>query len=479
MAMSPEFTPAPILSLHRASFQRRFAAAIGLLCCLALAACSPKSGQVDKSQVAAVVNGVEITLREIDLVQQRLAAPNASPAALAAQRRAILGELVSTELMAQQAVSDKLDKSPEFLLDAHIAYRQALARQVEQRAVRDLEPVLPGQASDVIDRNPRRFAKRRLLMIEEMSLARPGTALLEALDSAAGGGASLDRLEQIVKESRVGYRRVVNNSATDQLSDKLADALLAAKPGRPLVVSVSPERGAVLVLLATRDAPIAGAAATQAVMTELNQQRRQQTVQAKVKAVLAAAKIDYQGEFAPGALPATADTPTLQALPMGQPPLEARVVYRQAAVALAATLACAVAVLLLVATLRFWRGRLPLSQRVDAPLPEAHAGEWNGGDDPQQALPVKLPGRIAKALVAVLVAGAVVALAILLMVGALLLPWWASAASGLFGLACGLVAAYRYPVSTPRESTRKLYWRSVLGFAVLMMGLSAATVLVA
>ncbi len=476
MAMPTDFTPASTPRLARP--RGRFAACFALTCCLALAACSPKPGQGGNGQVAAVVNGVEITLREIDLQQQRVVLPNASAATLATQRRAILGELVSTELMAQQAVSDKLDKSPDYLLDAHLAQRQALARQVEQRAVRDLAPVLPGQASDVVDRSPRRFANRRMLMIEELSLVRPGTALLETLDSAAGGGASMDRLEQIVKEARVGYRRMVNASATDQLSDKLADALLAARPGQPLVVSVSPERAAVLVVLSIKAAPIVGDAATQSVMAELNQQQRQQAVQAKVKAVVAAAKIDYLGEFAPGAVPAPApDTPL--ALPMGRPSPESRVVYRQIAVALSAALSCAMAVLLLVATLRFWRGSLwlPVLWRGKNPPPESAAGKSaSGGLAPEG--PLKAPGRIVKGLVALPVAGAVAAWAVLLMVGALLLPVWATAGFALIGLACGLLASYRYADSRLRESTRDLRWQPVLLLAVLLMGLSAATVLV-
>lgn len=234
-----------------------------------------------------------------------------------------------------------------------------------------------------------------------------------------------------------------------------------------------------LVLLTARDAPIVGDAATQAVMAELNQQLRQQTVQAKVKALVAAAKIDYQGEFAPRAVAAAPNTPPPVALPMGQPAPEFKGVYRQVAAALSAALACAVAVLLLVATLRFWLGRLWLPvlwRRKKPPTETGEAKLISGG--PAEEEPVKFSGKVAKALVALLASGGVVALAIVLVVGALLLPLWASAGCGLIGLACGVLACYRYADSRLRESTRELRWQPVLLLAALLIGLAGTTVLV-
>ena len=449
------------------------------LALFALAACSSDTGQKpEKTQVAAVVNGVEITQREVNLVYKRIEVAGTPATVAAAQQRAILADLVNTELLAQQAVADKLDATPDLMVEAHLARRQALARLVERNTLQGVADAPPDVLSKLVDANPLGFAGRKLLVLEEIALASADTALLDKLDAAATKGASMDRLEQIAREANAPLLRGLRNTSTDQLPPAVAQPLLDAKPGTPIVVQNAPDRGVVLLLRSAAAAPLVGDAATQAAATAVNMQRRRQAVQQQVQQATAAAKIVYHGAFAPHAsgkdeaLAEGAGVPQV-ALPVGAATPPAQSLLRQLAIAAAAALTCALAVLIQVHTLRYWRGWLWLPR----PWPDRWLPIYARTEDEVHLInpaSFKSASGFGKT---VLILGWLT-LAGLLFVQLFMawrrLPGWVLPLGVASGLLLGVVASHLLANSRLRQASRQARWWPVAFFMAMLLGSSCA-----
>ena len=163
------------MPLHTTPLKRKRFNPLGVILMLSLgaflAACTDKTKTpVDKPQVAAVVNGTEIMQREVDLIYKRIEVPGTPAPIATAQRRAILADLVRTELLAQQAVAEKLDKASDLEVDAQLARRQSLARLTEHRILEGVSPLPPDVLKKLVEANPIAFAQRKALVLDEMAL---------------------------------------------------------------------------------------------------------------------------------------------------------------------------------------------------------------------------------------------------------------------------------------------------------------------
>lgn len=451
------------------------------LALFALAACSSDTGQKpEKTQVAAVVNGVEITQREVELIYKRTEAPGTPVAIAAAQQRAILADLVNTELLAQQAVADKLDATPDLMVEAHLARRQALARLIERQTVQGVAAVPPDALRKMVDANPLGFGGRKLLVLEEIALATADTALLDKLDRAATQGATMDRLEQIAREAKVVLRRGLRNTATDQLPPAVAQPLLDAKPGTPIVVQNAPGRGVVLLLRSAAPAPLIGDAAIQAAANAANLQLRRQALQQQVQQAAAAATIVYHGAYAPGAAPVAGDDALPEganvpqvALPAGAATPPAQSLLRRLGIAAAAVLACALAVLVRVHTLSYWRGWLWLPR----PWPERWLPIYARTEvdahlvDPASFDAASGLGKAALTVGSLALAGL---LSVQLFMAWQRLPVWGLPLGIAGGLLLGVVASHLLAHSWVRQASRQARWWPVALFMALLLATSYA-----
>ena len=90
-----------------------------------LAACSDNSATGGASQVAAKVDGAEITLHQVNYILSKAGSVPAESIDMA--RKQVLDRLVEQELFAAKAVSEKLDRAPQTLLAIEQSRREILA----------------------------------------------------------------------------------------------------------------------------------------------------------------------------------------------------------------------------------------------------------------------------------------------------------------------------------------------------------------
>ena len=174
-----------------------------LLLAFTIVGCSPEPEKKDAGRTAATVNGVEITQREVTSLYERTAAPGVSEEARRNQERAILAGLVRGELLAQKAVAERLDRTPEFVLTLHEARRQVLAGLAEKSMLASLKPLSDEALQSVVKQNPLIFGERKLLVYEQVLMPVVDVPFLQSLNDAAGKGASLSQLVDSIKAKKL------------------------------------------------------------------------------------------------------------------------------------------------------------------------------------------------------------------------------------------------------------------------------------
>lgn len=265
-----------------------------------------QEARADGPPIVAIVNGVEITRKELDFLYARTSPPNLPPEVALERKKAILTELISSEALAQKAVEAQLEKTADFEMQMNIARRSALAEKVELELVRKGPKVSQQNALDYINTNPTMFAERQLLTLERLNLVKTDEALLDRLDKASDNGAGLSKIEKLAQESRADTRRQVFNSYSDRMEAKLLKVLLD-KPYKPVVIKFNddPTRATVLFVHSAVPAPLTGQQAMQAATIALASRQSQASKQQGSQAIAGAAKVVFYGEFAGTQLPAS------------------------------------------------------------------------------------------------------------------------------------------------------------------------------
>lgn len=262
-----------------------------------IAGCSKHAGNEDSGRIAAVVNGVEITQREVEYIYQRGAVAGTDEVAARNQRRNILSGLVRAELLAQQGAKMGLEKSPEYLLALHDSRRRALAGLAQEKLVSDVQPVTPDIVQRVIDGNPNLFGVRKLFVFDEVVISGVDLPLLQSLNVSVGKGASLADLLDAVKVRGFSFQHSVKTMTSDQIQPAILKVLSDSKSNVPVVIRVEDRFSMILMLHSITPVPIEGKAATDAATKMIVMQRKNAVLMQKLAEVLDASKITYFGEY--------------------------------------------------------------------------------------------------------------------------------------------------------------------------------------
>lgn len=252
-------------------------------------------GKEATGQVAAVVNGEEITLQEINAELGSTAIPEGVDKK--AVQQAALQRIVERRLLAQAARDDELDKTPDYLLRERQLRDALLVQLMGQRAERALK--VPGQQEidKFIADNPVMFGNRKQLMVDRIQFALPkNPEQLKALENDHSMDAVAARLQQMGIE----FRRDNTQVDSAALGQQRLQQIQALPAGEPFVI---PENGVVTVGVITgeRAEPVSPANARPIAVQAIRNKQLTDTIQQRLKQSRAAAEIEYQPGFAPAA----------------------------------------------------------------------------------------------------------------------------------------------------------------------------------
>lgn len=287
---------------------------------LALAACGgDKEGSSAKknTQVAAKVNGEEITVHQVNAALPRLNNPTDAQAKAAAKQ--VLDRLVDQQLFIQKAAEAKLDRDPQVMTAIENAKREILARAYVERVMGSAAKANPDSVKEFYAKHPELFSQRRVYRLQEIALAAKGDQA-EAIRKALPDMKTLQDVVAYAKANDIRYQANNQVRAAEQLPMEFAAKLAGMKDGE-IVAIPGPNGFAVVQIAQSQSQPLDEKQATPFIEQYLQNRSKMDLAQNELKTLRGAAKIEYVGEFAKAAAetpaPAPEKTPEQTAKPEG------------------------------------------------------------------------------------------------------------------------------------------------------------------
>lgn len=260
-----------------------------LLVFLALAGCERAAADRAATQLAAKVNGTEISLHQL-----RVGSSAGSPASVAQA----LEKVIDRELLVQKALAAKLDRDPQVLQSIENARRQLLAQAYLERAASAAGGSTRDEVRAFYAGNPALFAERRIYRLRELAVPAPAE-VIDVLRAEAAKARDLDEIGAWLRLRSVKYSVDAVEQPAEQLPLSFLPRLAGMKPGE-LALFATPLGASVIQLVNAEDAPLTEQQAAPLIEQFLAGRRRLETAAAEVKRLREVATIEYLGEFKRG-----------------------------------------------------------------------------------------------------------------------------------------------------------------------------------
>ena len=266
-----------------------------------LVGCGDKKDKA-ATQTAARVNKDEITVHQINFVlqQQRNLRPEQADAA----SRQVLERLVDQQLALQKADDLKVDRDPRVVQQLEAARRDVLARAYIDRVGEGAAKPTPEEIKAYYDQKPALFKERRIYSLQELAIEVKPDQLGE-LRQRLGASKNVPEFIEYLKGAGLPFQANQAVRAAEQLPLKSLDAIARMQDGQAALIP-TPTGAQVLVLAGSRSQPVSEEQARPAIEQFLLNERRRKLVEEDIKALRAAATIQYMGKFAEAAASAPA-----------------------------------------------------------------------------------------------------------------------------------------------------------------------------
>ena len=276
-----------------------------------LAGCGDKNKDKSASQTAAKVNKEEITVHQINFVLQQQRGLQQEQAEAVSKQ--ILERLIDQELAVQKAEDLKLDRDPRVVQQIEAARREIIARAYVEKTGEAASKPADAEIKAYYDAKPGLFAQRRIYSLQEIAIEAKPEQVATLREQLTASKSTNDFVEYLKAN---GYRFSGNQAVrpAEQLPLNLLDTFAKLNDGQAVLLPSA--TGAQVVLVAgTRSEPVDEARAKPAIEQFLSNDAKRKLVEADIKALRAAAKIEYEGKFAPASAEAASAAPATAAPP--------------------------------------------------------------------------------------------------------------------------------------------------------------------
>jgi EpsD family peptidyl-prolyl cis-trans isomerase len=246
------------------------------------------------SQVAAKVNGDEISVQQLDFELSKLSNLNPDQAKQATNQ--VLKSMVDQQLMVQKAIADKLDSDPLVMQALEASRRQILAQAVIKKITADHAKPTETELADYYTKNPALFAERRIYRLQEINVqVTPENVdrVKEELQKAKNLGDFIAWL----KTENIPARAGQSTKTAEQLPLEILPRVHAMKDGQAMTFAV-PGALNILVVAGSQTQPLTQEQAKPMIERYLDNAKKREIAEAELKKLKETAKIEYLGEYA-------------------------------------------------------------------------------------------------------------------------------------------------------------------------------------
>lgn len=246
------------------------------------------------TQVAAKVNGTELTVHQVNYAMQRI--PNLDAQKSKAASLQVVRNLVDQELLVQKALEDKLDRDTNVVQALDAARRQILAEAYMGRKLGTSAEPTDAEVSAYFDQHPELFAQRKIYRLQEISIKAPEDKR-DTIRAQLEASKTLKDFAEWLKAEKYEVKASQGVKPAEQLPQVMLPQLAKMPDGQAMVVN-TPDGLLVIVLADSQTQPVTLEQAKPAIARKLQIDARQAAAKAELDSLKAAAKIEYMGEFA-------------------------------------------------------------------------------------------------------------------------------------------------------------------------------------
>ena len=259
-----------------------------------LAACGKGGERVANSQIAAKVNGVEITTHQIDSVMK--SAQNVTAENVAEFRKKALDKLIDQQLVLDKASKESLDRTPDVILEIEAAKKEILARAYLKKMLTNSSEINDSEFRKYYDEHTELFSKRRIYNLQDIS-TQSNEQTLELLKENVNAQKSMMDIAESLKAKGIKFSSGSFTRPAEQLPLDILPKMQMLKDG-DMFVWQSGDIAHAIKLTSIEESPVGFTEATPMIKNYFINTRGKQIVEDKIKKFRQEAKIEYLGAFA-------------------------------------------------------------------------------------------------------------------------------------------------------------------------------------
>jgi len=251
-----------------------------------------------KSETVATVAGDKISEAELNLAVSRLG--KLSEAQAAEAKGKLLQALIDQRLVAQAAEKAGIDKEPAVEIAMAQAGRQVLAEAYAERSVKDVAKPAETEIAAYYNQHPELFSQRRIYRIQELELKVDPSRMTE-VETKLKSSQSMGDFVNWLKEQGIEGKTAVAVKPAEQIPAPLLAQLSQMRDGQVTVLPGRPGFMLIQQLQESQMQPVSLEQSHQAIERALMAQKRKDLLEAEIKKLREAAKIEYTSGYAPAA----------------------------------------------------------------------------------------------------------------------------------------------------------------------------------
>jgi EpsD family peptidyl-prolyl cis-trans isomerase len=249
-----------------------------------------------ESKTVVTVAGDKVSEAELNLAVSRLGDLNEAQTAEAKTK--LLQALIDQRLVEQAAKKAGLDKEPEVAIAAAQASRQVLAEAYAERSFKDVAKPTEAEIADYYEQHPELFSQRRIYRIQELELKLDQSRLPE-VEEKLKTSHSMGDFVNWIKEQGIEGKTAVAVKPAEQIAAPLLARLSQMKDGQVTILPGRPGNVLIQQLQESQLQPVSLEQASHAIERALMTQKRKELMEADLKKLREAAKIEYASGYAP------------------------------------------------------------------------------------------------------------------------------------------------------------------------------------
>lgn len=257
------------------------------------------------TQVAAKVDGDEISIHQVNDMLERTKMKAGDEASAKLMRRQILDRLVDQQLLVQKGISEKIDRTPDVQMALDAARREVLATAYMKTVTEGKTKPDGATIKKYYEEHPTLFARRRVFILQEINFINSKVPAegQSAIKAIVETGKPIDETIKALRARGIEFTQSDAQRPSEQITIELLSPLYTRQPGQGLFIPTSPATS-LLYVKSFEEVPLSEADAWPRIARYLENQSITQQLSTVVGGLRTKAKIDYFGDFASTDTPA-------------------------------------------------------------------------------------------------------------------------------------------------------------------------------